>query len=212
MENNITEIVFIMDKSGSMAHMVEDTVGGFNATLERQRGEEGEAYVTTVLFSNRAKIFHDRVPIGEIEPMSISDYTVGGNTALMDAIGETIKHIETVHKYIRREDLPRRTVFVIITDGMENASRTYKKSLVKQLIEKKTVVDGWDFIFLASDIDAVNGAADMGISPSHLASFDQTAEGWRVCHAYAAEAVHRVRQNMAIGSDWCGSRTTENKD
>ena len=163
MKNNITEIVFILDKSGSMAGFEADTIGGFNATVEKQKKAEGAAYVSTVLFDNRIEVIHDRVPIENVNPMTQDDYRVGGCTALLDAIGGAIHHIGNIHKYARPEDVPAHTVFIITTDGMENASVNYSSGKVKEMIEHQREKYGWEFIFLASNIDAVETAENIGI-------------------------------------------------
>ena len=157
-KNNITEIVFIIDKSGSMQGFEDDTVGGFNSTIAKQRERDGKAYVSTVLFDNESSVVHDRVLIDEVKPMTREDYVVGGCTALLDAIGGAIHHIGSIHKYARAEDVPEHTIFVIITDGMENASHRYDSETVKNQIKRQTEKYGWEFLFLAANIDAVETA------------------------------------------------------
>ena len=137
MKNNITELVFILDRSGSMSGLETDTIGGFNGMIESQKKEDGKAYVTTVLFNQKSVRIHDRVSLAQIAPMTAKEYTVGGMTALMDALGDTIRHISDIHRYIRPEDVPAKTVFVITTDGLENASRRYSSDEVKKLITAK---------------------------------------------------------------------------
>ena len=159
----MTELVFILDKSGSMAGMVQDTIGGFNAMLEQQKQTEGIVYVSTVLFANTSQVLHDRKLLTTIQPLTKKEYQVGGCTALLDAIGETIQHIGNIHKYARPEDVPARTLFVITTDGMENASRTYNSNQIKEMIREMETEKGWEFLFLASNIDAVETAERIGI-------------------------------------------------
>ena len=158
MKKNLTEIVFILDRSGSMSGLEADTIGGFNSMIEKQRKADGEALVSTVLFDNMSEVIHDRVNIHDIKPMTDRDYTVRGCTALLDAIGGAIHHIGNVHKYARPEDVPEHTLFIITTDGMENASRFYSSDRVKQMIERQKAKYGWEFLFLGANIDAVETA------------------------------------------------------
>ena len=152
MKNNITELVFILDRSGSMSGLEGDTIGGFNSLIEKQRRQDGECYVSTVLFDNVSEVLHDRVRLSEIRKMTEDDYTVRGCTALIDAIGSAIHHIATIHKYARREDVPEHTMFVIMTDGMENASRKYSSREVKRMIEKEKKKYGWEFLFIGANV------------------------------------------------------------
>ena len=158
----VTELVFILDRSGSMAGLEKDTIGGFNSMIEKQKKEDGLAFVSTVLFSNASKVLHDRVEVREVTPLTERDYVVGGCTALLDAIGGAIHHIGNVHKYARPEDVPTRTMFIITTDGMENASREYSSDRVKQMIRRQEEKYGWEFLFVAANIDAVETAAHIG--------------------------------------------------
>ena len=201
MKNNITELVFILDRSGSMAGFEDDTVGGFNAMIEKQRAQAGQVYVSTVLFSNESEVIHDRVEIGQIAPMTRDEYQVSGCTALIDAIGGAIRHIGNVHKYARAEDVPEHTVFVITTDGMENASATYSSSQVKKMIEYRTEEHGWEFIFLAANIDAVKTAGELGIRRERAANFRQTKEGVGRSYGAMSDAISRVRANCSDDMD-----------
>ena len=167
MKNDLTELVFILDRSGSMRGLEGDTIGGFNAMIDRQKQQEGEAYVSTILFDNFSEVLHDRVKLSEIGVMTEKDYTVRGCTALMDAIGGAIHHIGNIHKYARPEDVPAHTIFVITTDGMENASRRYSSEMVKRMIEREKQKYGWEFIFMAANIDAAETAACFGIDEQH---------------------------------------------
>ncbi|PWM72428.1 MAG: hypothetical protein DBX59_06525 [Bacillota bacterium] len=169
--NNVTELVFILDKSGSMAGMEKDTIGGFNAMIEKQKALDGKVYVSTVLFSNASQVLHNRKSLEEIAPLTEKDYQAGGCTALLDAIGGTIEHIEHIHKYARKEDVPARTLFVITTDGMENASRQYQSKQIKDMIRKQEEKYGWEFLFLASNIDAVETADRIGIRKEHAVNY-----------------------------------------
>ena len=163
MKNNITELVFILDRSGSMAGLESDTIGGFNAMIEKQKKEDGECYISTVLFDDRSEVLHDRVRLSEIKPMTDKEYTVRGCTALIDALGGAIRHIGNIHKYARAEDVPEHTMFVITTDGMENASHNYSSDEVKKMIERQKNKYGGEFIFIGANIDAVNVARHYGI-------------------------------------------------
>lgn len=166
----ITELVFILDKSGSMSGMEQDTIGGFNAMIEKQRMEEGEALVSTILFSTYSKVIHDRVRVGEVAPLTRNDYAVGGCTALLDAIGDAIKHVSKVHKYARPEDVPDKTIFIITTDGFENASRKWNSKEIKELVSQKEK-DGWEFLFLGANIDAVETASGLGIREDRAVNY-----------------------------------------
>jgi uncharacterized protein YegL len=192
MENNITELVFILDRSGSMAGLESDTIGGFNSMIEKQKKESGRAMVTTVLFDNSYELLHDRVDLKNISPMTQKDYWVRGSTALVDAIGRTIDHISDIHKYIRPEDVPERTVFVITTDGMENASHTYSADRVRGMIEKKRG-EGWEFIFLGANIDAAAEAARFGISASRAARYEPDCAGTALNYEVVSETVAKMR-------------------
>ena len=200
MNNNITEIVFILDRSGSMAGYEEDTIGGFNATIEKQKKLDGTCYVSTVMFANQSKVIHDRVRLDEIEKMTENDYQVGGGTALLDAIGRSIHHIGNVHKYARPEDVPAHTIFIITTDGMENASRQYDSSTVKRMISRQQEKCGWEFIFLAANIDAVETADRIGIRRERAANYRQDREGMRTSYAAMSDAISSVRCAESLDS------------
>ena len=197
MKNNVTELVFIIDRSGSMAGFESDTVGGFNSTIQKQKEKEGKVYVPTVLFDNRSEVLHDRVEISKIKPMTQNDYRVGGCTALLDAIGGAIHHIGNIHKYSRKEDVPEHTVFVITTDGMENASSVYSSSKIKGMIERQRKKYGWEFIFLAANIDAVETAENMGIRRDRAANYSQTKKGVGRNYYAMNEAISAVRESRA---------------
>ena len=178
MKNNITELVFILDRSGSMAGLESDTIGGFNAMLEKQKKQDGACFVSTVLFANDSKVIHDRMPLEQVPAMTERDYQVGGCTALLDAIGSAIRHIANIHKYARAEDVPAQTVFVITTDGMENASHLYGADEVRRMISEKKE-QGWEFLFLAANIDAVQTAKRFGISPDRAVNYHADRKGTR---------------------------------
>ena len=198
----VTELVFILDRSGSMAGLEKDTVGGFNAMIEKQKGEDGIALVSTVLFSNTSKVLHDRVEVREVAPLSEREYVVGGCTALLDAIGGAIHHIGNVHKYARPEDVPTRTMFVITTDGMENASREYSSDRVKQMIRRQEEKYGWEFLFVAANIDAVETAAHIGIRPECAANYTADREGTARLYDVLGDAVCSYRRAKRVREDW----------
>ena len=201
MKNNITELVFILDRSGSMSGLETDTIGGFNGMIESQKKEDGKAYVTTVLFNQKSVRIHDRVSLAQIAPMTAKEYTVGGMTALMDALGDTIRHISDIHRYIRPEDVPAKTVFVITTDGLENASRRYSSDEVKKLITAKQK-EGWEFLFLGANIDAVETAKKFGIREDRAVNYHSDAAGTALNYEVLSEAVSCVRASAPLGRKW----------
>ena len=202
MKKNLTELVFILDRSGSMAGMTEDTVGGFNSLIEKQKGEPGEAYVSTVLFSTQSTVLHDRVRVKDVQPMTRGDYCACGCTALLDAVGDAIRHIGNVHKYAREDDVPEHTLFVITTDGMENASTRYSAEDVKRLISRQKEKYGWEFLFLGANIDAVSTAAAMGISADRAANYHNDSQGVATNFAALGQAVTTARASRPLSADW----------
>ena len=202
MKKNLTEIVFILDRSGSMSGLEADTIGGFNSMIEKQKKTEGEALISTVLFDNTSEVIHDRVDIQSIKPMTDADYTARGCTALLDAIGGAIHHIGNVHKYARAEDVPEHTMFVITTDGMENASRHYDSEKVKKMIERQKEKHGWEFLFLGANIDAVETARHFGISEDRAVNYHSDSEGTQLNYEVLSEAICAVRCSAPLGADW----------
>lgn len=199
--NTTTEIVFILDRSGSMSGLESDTIGGFNSMIAKQKKEKGECYVTTVLFDSIVETLHDRVKLSEIKEMTDKEYFVRGSTALLDAIGSTIKHISNIHKYAREEDVPAHTVFVITTDGMENSSREYSSDKVKKMIEKKKG-KGWEFIFLGANIDAVETARSFGIAKENAVNYHCDAAGTALNFECLSEAIGSVRKAGKMKASW----------
>ena len=203
MKKALTEIVFILDRSGSMSGLETDTIGGFNSLISKQKKEDGQAVVSTVLFDDRSEVLHDRVPLERIEKMTDKDYFVRGCTALLDAIGGAIHHIGNVHKYAREEDRPEKTLFIITTDGMENASKRYTYDKVKQMVERQKSKYGWEFIFLGANIDALDVAGRFGINEDHAANYHCDEEGTALNYEVLSEAICQVRMGCApLTTEW----------
>ena len=202
MKNNITEIVFILDRSGSMSGLEADTIGGFNSMIKKQKKEDGRAYVTTVLFDTHMQRLHDRLDIQSVPKMTERDYVPGGCTALLDAVGDTIRHIAHIHKYSRPEDVPEKTIVVITTDGMENASKKYSRERVKELIEHEQNKYGWEFIFMGANIDAAETAEGIGIKSESAANYLADCGGIEQCMAAVDYAVCSARRRETLSDDW----------
>ena len=202
MKKGLTEVVFILDRSGSMAGLEKDTIGGFNAMLEKQRQGEGTALISTVLFCNDSAVIHDRVDARDVPPLTQKEYFVYGCTALLDAIGGAIHHIGNVHKYAREEDRPERTLLVITTDGMENASRHYDLRRVRAMIERQKARYGWEFLFLGANIDAVDTAARLGIDADRAANFHCDARGTQLNYEAVSDAMSAMRCAAPLSARW----------
>lgn len=202
MKNNTTELVFILDRSGSMAGLEADTIGGFNAMIEKQKKLDGKCYVTTVLFDDKSEVIHDRVELSKIQKMTDKDYFVRGCTALIDALGSSIRHIANIHKYARPEDVPENTMFVITTDGMENASHHFTADEVRKMIEHKKEKYGWEFIFIGANIDAVETAGRYGISQDRAVNYHADRKGTAVLYDTVSDAVYSVRKHKAMDERW----------
>ena len=202
MNDNLTELVFILDRSGSMAGLEADTIGGFNAMIEKQKREEGEALVSTVLFDHETVVLHDRVDLRKVEPMTDRQYTVRGCTALLDAIGGAVHHIGNVHKYAREEDRPAKTIFVITTDGMENASKRYTYDTVKRMIERQRELYGWEFLFLGANMDAIRAARRFGIREDRAVRYECDARGTALNFAVVSETIGKARCGAPIDGSW----------
>lgn len=207
MNNNLTEIVFILDRSGSMSGLESDTIGGFNSMIKKQKEEtDGNALVSTVLFDHESIVLHDRVPLTEVKPLTEDDYQVRGSTALLDAVGDAVKHIRNVHKYAREEDRPQKTLFVITTDGMENASERYSYKDIKRLIEKQKEQHSWEFIFLGANIDAIEVAGNLGIDARRAVNYHAdhrgTAQAFGAISNFACEfAARDIEMDEFFSSD-----------
>lgn len=200
-KNNITELVFILDKSGSMAGLESDTIGGFNAMIEKQKKLDSACYVSTVLFSSVSEVIHDRQKLGEIGPLTERDYQVGGCTALIDAIGGAIRHIGRLHKYFG-EGAPDKTIFVITTDGMENASHKFTAEQVKMMIERQKEKYGWEFLFIGANIDAVETAAKYGINSDRAVNYNADKQGTEVLYRSVEKTIGLMRANVPVGANW----------
>ncbi len=211
MKKNLTELVFILDKSGSMASLEQDTIGGFNAMIEKQKKLDGECIVSCVLFDNGQKVVYDRVPLSEVRPMTEEDYTAGGCTALVDALGKSVKYIGNIHKHLREEDIPEHTVFVITTDGMENASREYSSDKVKKMVSKKTEKNGWEFLYLAANIDAVETGAAIGIKAGRTANYACDGFGTGLLYETVSNAVAGMRCGGGVCADWAEELERDSK-
>ena len=209
MKKGLTEIVFILDRSGSMSGLEADTVGGFNATIERQKKEPGEAYVSAVLFNDCSQVLYDRVPLNKIEPMTDRQYYVRGTTALLDAIGDAVHHIGLVHKYAREEDVPEHTIFLITTDGMENASRRYTAEEVKRMLKRQQERYGWEFIFIGANIDAVETASRIGISRERAANYRHDSRGTSLNYEAQSQAISSLRQTGMVDNAWSDDVTQD---
>lgn len=202
MKKELTELVFILDRSGSMSGLEEDTIGGYNEMLRRQKQEPGEAIVTTVLFDDRYELLHDRIHIRGIRPITEDDYFVRGSTALLDAVGRTIDKIGNVQKHTADEERAGKVLFVITTDGMENASREYTLTRVRHMIERQKSRYGWEFLFLGANIDAVAAARDFGIPADRAADYNADGEGTRLNYMTVSNTICNFRMNSEINPDW----------
>ena len=202
MKRNLTELVFILDRSGSMSGLEDDTIGGFNAMIEKQKRQPGEAYVSTVLFDNESVVIHDRLVLEKVVPLTRKEYYVRGCTALLDAVGKAIHHIGNVHKYAREEDRPEKTLFVITTDGMENASHQYSYEKVKEMIRRQQEKYGWEFLFLGANIDAAAEAARFGIRADRAANYHADSKGTAVIYEAVSDAVCDMRASRPMSAQW----------
>lgn len=204
-KNNITELVFILDRSGSMSGLEGDTIGGFNAMIQKQKKEDGEAYVSTILFDNVSEVLHDRIKLKDVPKMTGKDYTVRGCTALIDAIGGAIHHIGNIHKYARPEDVPAHTMFIITTDGQENASHRYSSDEVKKMIESQKEKYGWEFLFIGANIDAVETAASFGINRNRAVNYNADSKGTQVLYETLSAPISAMRADASVSDDWSQS-------
>lgn len=211
MKKGLTELVFILDRSGSMAGLESDTIGGFNAMIKKLKKMDGECLVSTVLFDNQSQVVHDRVNIRMIQPLTEEDYHVRGCTALWDAMGSAIRHIRNVHKYIREEDVPEHTMFVITTDGMENASHIFHAEQVKSMV-KLQERKGWEFLFLGANIDAIATARSVGIQADRAATFTNDSIGVATNYEAVSGAIQTMRSNQPLTAAWKESIEKDHQD
>lgn len=202
MKTNITELVFILDRSGSMSGLESDTIGGFNAMLKKQKAAPGEAVVTTVLFDNNYELLHDRINIMGVSPITDKEYYVEGTTALLDAFGKTIHKIKNAHKHTNIECLPDKVVFVIVTDGMENASQEFSLDKINKLVEQQKEKYSWEFIFLGANIDAVSTAESYGINSDRAANYHPDGEGTKLNYEVVSNAICHLRADIKLSEKW----------
>lgn len=202
MKNNITEIVFILDRSGSMEGLEADTIGGFNSMIRKQKEQEGKALISTFVFNHYSERLHDREDIQKVRPLTAADYEVGGSTALLDTIGDVLTHIGNIHKYVRKEDVPAKTLVVITTDGMENASHRYSAKQIRQMIHRQQSEYGWEFLFLGANIDAVETAGNFGIDKDHAVDYHCDEIGTRLNYEVLSDVVASVRSRGKIAPGW----------
>ena len=198
----MTELVFILDRSGSMSGLEKDTIGGFNSMIEKQKREDGQALVSTVLFDNESVVIHDRLPLDRVPPLTEKEYFTRGCTALLDAVGGAIHHIRNVHKYARKEDVPEKTLFIITTDGYENASRRYDYEKVRHMIQHEKEKYGWEFLFLGANIDAAAEAKRFGIDADRAVTYKCDAAGTALNYDVISEAVCHVRASRPLDAGW----------
>lgn len=202
MKKNATELVFILDRSGSMSGLEADTIGGFNSMIEKQKLEPGEAVVTTILFDHMVETLHDRADIQKIQSMTNKDYYVQGSTALLDAVGSTIQHISHVHTVMGEDNVPEHFMVVITTDGMENSSKEFSAEAVKRLIQEKKEKNNWEFLFLGANIDAVKAAGHIGISADRAVNYHPDPMGTALNYNVVSETVSTMRQGKGVGANW----------
>ena len=202
MKKDLTELVFIIDRSGSMSGLESDTIGGYNAMLEKQKKEQGVAVITTVLFDDKYELLHDRINIRGVEPITEKDYFVRGSTALLDAVGKTINKIGRVQKHTADNERAEKVMFVITTDGMENASREFSREKIREMITHQKVKYGWEFIFLGANIDSAETAESFGIGRDMAADYNADSEGTRLNYEVISQTVSDIRARRSISKEW----------
>lgn len=202
MKKDLTEVVFILDKSGSMSGLEKDTIGGFNSLIEKQRKEPGEAIVSTVLFSDNSTVIHNRVNIKKIPLLTSKEYYVSGCTALLDAVGNAINYINKKHSETKEDEIPEKTLFIITTDGQENSSREFTYTKIKNLIENMKEKNKWEFIFLGANIDTVTEARKFGIDEDNAVSYNCDEIGIKLNYDSLGEAISKVRKDKCLSKSW----------
>lgn len=212
MRENLTEMVFVLDRSGSMSGLAADTIGGFNELIEKQKKIEGDAYVTTVLFDHEYEVLHDHVALKEVAPLTDKEYFARGSTALLDAVGRTINAVGVRLAATPEEERPEHVVFVITTDGMENASREYTAKQVREMVEHQQQKYSWQFVFLGANMDAVSEARNLGISAKYAADFTPSHSGVRKMYSMALDSVMSdKRTGVSLSADWKSALETDEK-
>ena len=201
MENTV-ELVFIVDKSGSMDHLTEDTIGGFNGILKKHNSEENHDLVSVVLFDDAPTVLYDRVPISQVPMMTEKDYNPSGCTALLDALGSAIQHISSIHKYIRIEDIPTKTLFVVITDGFENASNEFSGSMIKKMVTEKQEKEGWEFLFIGANIDSITTGEELGFRKNRISDFIPDSEGSARVYESVGRSFSCLKRSCVINDNW----------
>jgi uncharacterized protein YegL len=202
MKKDLVELVFILDRSGSMSGLEKETIAGFNRMIQQQKEVQGEALVSTVLFDDRFEVLHNRVSIQKIEQMTSKDYYVRGSTALLDAIGRSILKIRNVHKTLEEENKPEKTLFFITTDGMENASVEFNYERVNEYIQLQKEKYGWEFIFIGANIDAIGTAKKFGIDADRAVNYRADKRGTNLNYKVMNETITELRVNKSIRADW----------
>jgi len=208
---DFTELIFIIDRSGSMGPLSGDTIGGFNTLVENQKKENGRCLINTVLFNQDISILHDRIDINAVEPLTRKDYVAYGPTALLDAIGDTLVRVNNIRRYLRREDIPSHTLVVITTDGMENASHRYTQKEIKSMIESFRTESGWDFLFIGSNIDSISTAGGLGIPPCYSVNYSSSSRGVKIMYDTVTDTVSAFRKEQAVPESWKDKLEDDNK-
>ena len=202
MKKNLTELVFILDRSGSMGGLEQDTISGFNAMLTRQKEQEGEANVTTILFDHEVQLLHDRFPLHAVAPLTEKDYYVRGCTALLDAIGYGVEKMVNIQRHLPEDEGAEKVIFVITTDGLENASKRFSYEKIRRMIEREKEQYGWEFLFLGANIDAVETAGRFGIDADRAVNYHSDSEGTALNYEVLSETICAVRSSQLLGRDW----------
>ncbi|MGD9901570.1 MAG: hypothetical protein AB7S44_03430 [Spirochaetales bacterium] len=202
MKQNLTELIFILDKSGSMGGLEKDTIGGFNSLIEKQKSVAGDANITTVLFDNSYSVIHKRVPIKQLQPLTENEYFVGGSTALLDAMGITIEDISDEIADLVEDEKPEKVVVVTVTDGEENSSRAFNLSQIRKIVKEKTKKDKWEFLFLGANINAIHCASNLGIGAKMASNYSASTEGVKSNYASISKALQSYRENGIIDKKW----------